>query len=57
MILAPAGGVAIGMGLHCIMLAALNVAVARYASTDIWLFYKTIADIGVAGALSLLVFA
>jgi intracellular septation protein A len=46
----------IGMGVLGIILAALNVVVARYASTDVWLLYTTFADFAVAGALGLLVF-
>lgn len=36
---------AIGMGLVGIAMAAANFAVARLASTDVWLFYTTFADI------------
>ncbi len=35
------GRFALGMGLVGIIMAALNYAVAKLASTDVWLFYKT----------------
>lgn len=47
----------IGMGMLGIALAVINVAVARYGTTDVWLFYTTFADMVVAGVLGLLVFA
>ncbi|MBX7534442.1 septation protein IspZ [Qipengyuania sp. GH1] len=46
----------IGMGVFGAVLAALNLLVALYASTDVWLFYSTFADFPVSMVLILLVF-
>lgn len=46
----------IGMGLLGATMAGLNVLVAQYASTDVWLFYSTFADFVVGMGLTLLVF-
>lgn len=45
---------AIGMGLVGLAMAAANFAVVRVASTDVWLFYTTFADIPLSIALVLL---
>ncbi len=39
------GRLGIGMGAAGIVMAAINFAVARLASTDIWLFYSTFLDV------------
>ena len=46
----------IGMGVFGAVLAVLNLLVALYASTDVWLFYSTFADFPVSMVLILLVF-
>lgn len=46
----------IGMGLLGAVMAGLNLLVAVYASTDIWLFYSTFADFAVTMVLIVLVF-
>jgi intracellular septation protein A len=38
------GRLAVGMGLLGLLMAGLNFAVARLASTDVWLFYSTFVD-------------
>jgi intracellular septation protein A len=42
---------ALGIGVVGMIMAALNWGVARWASTDVWLFYTTFADIGISIAL------
>lgn len=44
----------VGMGLTGAGLAVLNLVVALYFSTDVWLFYSTFADFVVAMALMML---
>ena len=44
----------VGMGLMGASLAVLNLVVALYFSTDVWLFYSTFADFVVATALMML---
>ena len=51
-----AGRLGIGMGLMGAVMAALNLLVALYTSTDVWLFYSTFADFVVSMGLILLVF-
>ncbi|MEC7818113.1 MAG: septation protein IspZ [Pseudomonadota bacterium] len=51
-----AGRLGIGMGLMGAAMAALNLIVALYTSTDVWLFYSTFADFVVSMALILIVF-
>ena len=51
-----AGRLGIGMGLMSGVLAVLNLVVALYTSTDVWLFYSTFADFVVSMALILIVF-
>ena len=46
----------IGMGVLGFVMALLNLAVAELASTDVWLFYSTFPDFGVAVVLIMLVF-
>lgn len=46
----------IGMGLLGAILAGLNYLVAQHASTDIWLFYSTFADVVIAMVLITFVF-
>lgn len=46
---------AIGMGMLGIFAALVNLAVARLASTQVWLFYTTFADFLLIGALMLAV--
>ena len=48
-----AGRLAIGLGLVGLTMAALNYAVAKHASTDAWLFYKTFVDFIIAGVLAM----
>jgi hypothetical protein len=38
------GRLAIGMGLLGLVMAGLNLLVAKFASTDLWLFYSTFVD-------------
>ena len=45
------GRLGIGMGLAGLVMAAVNFAVARVASTDVWLFYSTFLDFFVFIAL------
>lgn len=49
------GRLAIGIGMTGLFAAGLNYVVARYASTDMWLFYTTFVDIFLIFALMLLV--
>ena len=51
-----AGRLGIGMGLMGAAMAALNLIVALYTSTYVWLFYSTFADFVVSMALILIVF-
>ena len=44
------------MGLMGAAMAALNLIVALYTSTDVWLFYSTFADFVVSMGLILIVF-
>ena len=46
----------IGMGSVGLLMAALNTLVARYASTDAWLFYSTFVDFGLIMLLVVFVF-
>ena len=46
----------IGMGVMGAIMATLNLIVALYTSTDVWLFYSTFADFAVSMVLILLVF-
>ncbi len=46
----------VGMGVFGAIMAGLNLVVAQLASTDVWLFYSTFADFGVAIVLIMLVF-
>jgi intracellular septation protein A len=48
---------ALGMGVLGLVMAALNYAVARLASTDVWLFYTTFVDFFLVMLLILLVFS
>jgi intracellular septation protein A len=50
------GRLAIGLGLLGLVMAGLNWLVARYASTDVWLFYSTFVDFVLAATLTLAVF-
>ncbi|MCH2487019.1 MAG: septation protein IspZ [Erythrobacter sp.] len=50
------GRLGIGMGLMGAVMAVLNLIVALYTSTDVWLFYSTFADFVVSMALILIVF-
>lgn len=50
------GRLAFGLGVLGLLMAGLNYGVARYASTDVWLFYSTFVDFILAAALTLLVF-
>jgi intracellular septation protein A len=47
------GRLGIGIGLTGLVMAALNYAVAKLASTDVWLFYTTFADTAVSILLTL----
>src|SRR3546814_6829082 len=38
------GRLAVGMGLLGLVLAGINYLVAKFASTDVWLFYSTFVD-------------
>jgi intracellular septation protein A len=49
------GRLALGMGMVGLFMAALNYAVAKLASTDVWLFYKTFVDFVIVMALGMLV--
>lgn len=46
----------IGMGMLGTIMAGMNLLVAEVASTDVWLFYTTFADLPLSMALVLLVF-
>lgn len=50
------GRLAIGMGLLGLVMAGLNLLVARVASTDVWLFYSTFVDFALIMVLILFVF-
>jgi len=50
------GRLAIGMGVLSLIMAGLNLLVARFASTDLWLFYSTFVDFAFVMVLMLLVF-
>ncbi len=54
--LAP-GRLAVGMGLLGLVLAGINYLVAKFASTDAWLFYSTFVDFILSAALALAVFS
>ena len=47
------GRFAASMGVVGIIMAALNYAVAKLASTDVWLFYKTFMDFFIIAGLAL----
>ena len=47
------GRMAFGMGLVGLIMAALNYVVAKIASTDVWLFYKTFVDFFIVAALAM----
>lgn len=47
------GRMAFGMGLVGLIMAALNYVVAKIASTDVWLFYKTFVDFFIIAALAM----
>lgn len=47
------GRMAFAMGLVGIVMALLNYAVAKLASTDIWLFYKTFVDFFIVAGLAM----
>jgi intracellular septation protein A len=47
---------AIGMGLLGLVMAGLNMLVAKLASTDLWLFYSTFVDFALIMVLILFVF-
>ena len=47
------GRMAFSMGLIGLVMAALNYAVAKIASTDVWLFYKTFVDFFIIAALAM----
>ena len=49
------GRMAFGMGLVGLFMAGLNYAVAKLASTDLWLFYKTFVDIVIIMVLAMFV--
>lgn len=51
-----AGRLGIGLGLLGLVMAALNYAVAKLASTDVWLFYTTFVDFAISMALIFAVF-
>ncbi len=48
------GRFAISMGMVGLIMAVLNYAVAKFASTDIWLFYKTFVDFFIVGGLAMI---
>jgi intracellular septation protein A len=50
------GRLAIGMGLLGLVMAGLNLLVAKFASTDLWLFYSTFVDFALIMVLILFVF-
>ena len=50
------GRLAMGMGAVGLVMAALNYLVARFASTQAWLFYTTFGDVAVTIAMVQLVF-
>jgi intracellular septation protein A len=50
------GRLAIGMGVLGLVMAGLNLLVARLASTDFWLFYSTFVDFALIMVLILFVF-
>ena len=47
------GRMAFSMGLVGLVMAALNYLVAKIASTDVWLFYKTFVDFFIVAALAM----
>jgi intracellular septation protein A len=47
------GRMAFSMGLVGLVMAALNYVVAKIASTDVWLFYKTFLDFFIVAALAM----
>jgi len=47
----------IGLGVLGLVTAGLNLVVARYASTDAWLFYTTFGDMAVTLVLIMVVFS
>ena len=47
------GRMAFSMGLVGLVMAALNYVVAKIASTDVWLFYKTFVDFFIVAALAI----
>ena len=47
------GRMAFSMGLVGLVMAALNYVVAKIASTDVWLFYKTFVDFFIVAALAM----
>jgi intracellular septation protein A len=51
------GRLAVGMGVLGLVMAGLNYAVAKLASTDIWLFYTTFVDFFLVMLLILVVFS
>ncbi len=48
------GRMAFSMGLVGLVMAALNYVVAKIASTDMWLFYKTFIDFFIVAALAMI---
>jgi len=50
------GRLAVGMGVLGLVMAGLNYAVAKLASTDVWLFYTTFVDFFLMMVMILLVF-
>ena len=51
------GRLALGMGVLGLIMAGLNYAVARLASTDVWLFYTTFVDFFLVMLMILVVFS
>jgi len=49
------GRLAVGMGVLGLLLAGLNYVVAKFASTDVWLFYSTFVDFLLVMVLMILV--
>jgi intracellular septation protein A len=47
------GRMAFSMGLVGLVMAALNYVVAKIASTDVWLFYKTFVDFFIVAGLAM----
>ena len=47
------GRLGIGIGVSGLIMAGLNFAVARLASTDVWLFYSTFVDVALTAVLFL----